>query len=121
MGFQETACASAYLGKEKSKNGTQRRIRQLLVLLFQVRRQGPDGFPSVVVQFGRESGPVRRRRGEGKRLEKAVAYGRGDDGEDGRAGKLGYYACGQEEGIGPPPFSGRDEIWADHRVPWDTG
>lgn len=76
VGFQGIACASAYLGKEKSKNSAQRRIRQLLVLLIQVRRQGPDGFPSVVVQLGGESGPVRHRRGERKRLKKAVAYGR---------------------------------------------
>lgn len=76
MEFRETACGSAYLGKEKSKDGTQSSIRELLVLLCQICRQGPDGFPSVVVQFGGESGPVRRRWGQSVGLKQAMAYGR---------------------------------------------
>lgn len=66
----------AYLEKEESKNGAQRCIRQLLVLLCQVRRQGPDGFSSVVVQLGGESRPVKSRRTQRMRLKKAMAYGR---------------------------------------------
>lgn len=79
MGFQEASLENetgAYLEKEESKNGAQRCIRELLVLLCQVCRQGPDGFSSVVVQLRGESRPVKSRHTQRMGLKKAMAYGR---------------------------------------------